>query len=283
MATQRSARDLGADDLVLSHFTLGRHHPIEDRVTAAAAAGFAGIGLYVGDLERLATEGVDQGALAGLLDEHGLCLADIEVLRGWAGGRDDPWEPVAWALADRFGCRYVQAIGPYAGTVADAARAFGALCDRAADHGLVVGLEPLPFTNIRTVADALAIVEEAGRPNGGLCVDIWHVVRAGTPFEVLRTIPGELVMAVQMSDGPRRQELDDYVDDCLRRRVPPGRGAMDAVGFVAALLAAGSAAPWSLEVCSDGVWGQPAGPHLQACADGMRAVLAAARAQRAGP
>jgi len=40
----RSAHQLGPDDLVLSHFSLGRQHPIEDRVRLAAANGFAGIG-----------------------------------------------------------------------------------------------------------------------------------------------------------------------------------------------------------------------------------------------
>ena len=72
-------------------------------------------------------------------------------------------EATAWRMADAFGCRYVQAIGPYAGSVADAGRSYRGLCDRARDHGLVVGLEFLPFTNIYSAADALAIVETAVR------------------------------------------------------------------------------------------------------------------------
>ena len=52
-ARRRPAR-LGADDLVLSHFSLGRDHPIADRIESASAAGFAGIGLYVGQF-RLCT------------------------------------------------------------------------------------------------------------------------------------------------------------------------------------------------------------------------------------
>ena len=71
-------------------------------------------------------------------------------------------------MADEFGCRYLQAVGPYEGTLADAAPAFAALCDRAAAHGLLVGVEFLPFTNIRTAAEAKELLDATDRPNGGL-------------------------------------------------------------------------------------------------------------------
>jgi hypothetical protein len=104
----------------LSHFTLGRHHPIEDRIGAAAAAGIDAIGLYLADYLRLKHEGRAPGELAELLDEHGVCLAEIEVLRAWVDDPDDrermaQFETAAWELADRFACRYVQVIGPYLG------------------------------------------------------------------------------------------------------------------------------------------------------------------------
>ena len=66
---------------------------------------------------------------------------------------------------------------PTRASVDEAAEAFGRLCDRAAAHGLLVGIEWLPYTNIATAADAQAIVEAAGRPNGGYCADIWHHTR----------------------------------------------------------------------------------------------------------
>jgi sugar phosphate isomerase/epimerase len=268
---------------VLNHFTLARQHPLIDRVAAAAAAGFAGIGLYLGEYLRLCSEGFDIEQLADLLDEHELCLADIEVVRVWPDNDDAVeamarFEAAAWQLADRFDCRYLQAIGPtVGGTLAEAAPAFAALCDRAADHGLLVGLEFLPFTDIVSAADALRIVEAADRANGGVCVDIWHHRRGADDLSLVTAIPPERVMAVQMNDGPMRPDLDSYYEDCLRRRVPPGQGEMDAVGFVVTLLEMGVRLPWSIEVCNDAVWDQPAAPHVQACADGMRAVLAEAR------
>ena len=101
-------------------------------------------------------------------------LAEVETVHGWASS--DPAvvaecrrrEDLAYELADEVGVRYLQVIGPYDGTVDRAAEAFGALCDRAASHGLLVGIEWLPFTNIATAAEAQAIVEQADRPTAGI-------------------------------------------------------------------------------------------------------------------
>jgi sugar phosphate isomerase/epimerase len=273
-----------ADQLVLSHFSLARHHDIADRVASAAAAGFDAIGLYIGDFARL--RAADRlGELDELLAAHRMPLTDIEVLRGW--GTEDPGderssqlEADAWEMADRYGCRYVQAIGPVVDDLADAARRFGALCDRAADHGLVVGLEYLPFTNVRDADTARAIVEAADRPNGGLCVDIWHQTRGSNDVAQLRRLQGHQVVGIQMSDGPLVPRIpDDYVDDCLRTRVPPGEGEMDAVGFVVELLRIGVSVPWQLEVCNDAAWDTSGLDHVRASAAGMRRVLAEAHRQ----
>lgn len=274
---RRSAYQLGPDDLVLSHFSLGREYPIDERVRLAAANGFAGIGLYTGHYRSMEAAGEAPGRLRDLLDEHDLVLAEIEVVpglgadgSGGAGAGDV--EPVAWRMADEFGSRYLQCIGPSGRSVVDAGQAFGGLCDRAAEHGLVVGLEFLPFTDIVTVQDARAIVEAADRPNGGVCVDIWHHERGANDLDAIRELPAELIAGVQMSDGPRRPIDPDYYTDCLTNRLAPGAGEFDIAGFVAALRTAGSTVSWSLEVCNAAGWADPE-PHVRRIADGMRAAL----------
>lgn len=280
MPTIRKPRDLDGRDLILGHFTLGRHHDITQRVDAAAGAGCSGIGLYIRDFQRLENEGTSTGELIGLLDQRGLCLAEIEALRGWG----DPeavatadyldQEATAFRMADEFESRTVAAIGPHAGTTADAGEAFGALCDRAGEHGLLVALEFLPFTNIATAADALRIVEHADRDNGGVCVDLWHHERGANDLALIETIPGEKLVGIQVSDGPREPVMDDYLEDCLRTRVPPGAGEMDLAGFVAAVRATGTTAPWALEVCNEAAWETDGAAFAGACADGLRRLLA---------
>ncbi|MEP1124000.1 MAG: TIM barrel protein [Ilumatobacter sp.] len=266
---------------MLSHFSLERNHDLDDRIASAGAAGFAGIGLFAGQWIALADDGWSPSRLGDALDTASICLAEIEVLAHW--GRAAPteeqlaFEAVVWSLVDIFESRYVQAIGSYDGSIRDAAVRFGALCDRAADHGAVVGLEFLPFTNIVDARDAQRIVEEAGRPNGGVCVDIWHHVRGADDVSLLEAIPGELITGVQMSDGPRRAPDAgsgfDYRDDCLRHRVPPGLGEFDVTGFVDLLRAKGVDVPWGLEVCNESAWGRPAHDHVHAVARGMRSLI----------
>jgi sugar phosphate isomerase/epimerase len=284
MPTHRKPRDLTADDIVLSHFTLGRHHDIENRVVAAAEAGCAGIGLYTRDFQRLEAEDA-VGRLEELLDRQGICLAEIEALRGWGdpavASTDDyrEQEATAFRMADRFECRYVQAIGPVSDDPAVAATGFAKLCDRAAAHGLVVGLEFLPFTNVADASDALRIVERAGRPNGGVCVDIWHHQRGAADLDLIRAIPGDRITAIQVSDGPLAPTLDSYYDDCLRTRVPPGGGEMDVAGFLRVVRSTGTTAPISLEVCNESTWDTDARAFVAACADGLRAIRTATRGQ----
>lgn len=277
-------RNLTGSDLVLSHFTLARNHPLDDRIRAAGAAGFAGIGLFAGQYAQLRSDGLEVAELQNLLDESSVCIAEVEALSGWANHEPSPdyfaFESIVWDVVDTFESRYVQAIGPYEGTLHDAAARFGELCDRAGEHGAVVGLEFLPFTNLVTAADTLRIVEEAARPNGGVCVDIWHHARGANDLDMIRALPGELITGIQMSDGPMTPQLEDYKDDCLRNRISPGDGEFGAVEFVSTLLDAGVDLPWSLEVCNDDNWGSPAAEPVERSAAGMRAVLASAHAER---
>jgi len=237
--------------------------------------------LFAGEFIRLREQGFTIDDLGALLDDADVCLAEIEVLAGWGATQPTEsyraFESAVWELVDAFECRYVQAIGPYEGSIADAAERFAGVCDRAAEHGAVVGLEFLPFTNIVDARDALAIVEQADRPNGGVCVDIWHHARGADDLDLIRAIPPELIMGIQMSDGTVVPALADYKDDCLRHRVAPGDGEFGAVEFVRTLLGLGVDVPWSLEVCNDAVWGRPGGDHVRRAAEGMRRVLAEAR------
>jgi sugar phosphate isomerase/epimerase len=79
-----------------------------------------------------------------------------------------------------------------------------------------------------------------------------------------------------MDDGPRRPQMDDYKQDCLANRVPPGEGEFDCVAFVRLLTEIGVRSPISLEVCSTELWAAPPAEAAQRAADGMRAVLAEA-------
>ena len=180
----------------------------DERVAAAAAAGFAGIGLFALEYERLRDEeGRSAKDIGRQLDDHGLVLAEVETVHGWAStgaaaAECRRREDLAYELADEIGCRYLQAIGSYEGSVEEAAEAFGGLCDRAAAHGLLVGIEWLPYTNIATAADAQAIVE-ARRPaqRRVLRRHLAPPARRRTTSRMIRALPGDRV--VRRADGRR--------------------------------------------------------------------------------
>ena len=279
----RNVHDLGPDDLVWDHFSRPRFDDVPARIRAAADAGFAAVGLYLGAWERLRTDAGEVERIERALDETGLVIANIEVVRGWAGpDRADEacaaQEALAYEMADRFGCRYLQAIGSYTGTLAEAARGFASLCDRAAGHGLLVGLEWVPsLTNIADAATAAAVVEAADRPNGGYCFDSWHLTRSTNRLDDLRRLDGAKIFATQFNDGTVAPQHPDYLHDCLTNRVPPGGGEFALADMVRILDEAGSTAPIGLEVCSQQLCDGPVGEAAQLAAAGMRSVLSQAR------
>ncbi len=261
-------------ELVLSHFSLAPRHPIEHRVQLAAQAGFDGVGLYIGHYAQLERDGVAPDALRDLLGQHDVRLREIEVIDGLgadgAGGtRAGAHEAIAYRMADAFGCRSLQVIGPAGDDIHSAISAFGALCDRAADHGLVVSLEFLPFTDIVNTHDARRIVEGASRSNGGICVDIWHHERGARDLDAIAALPGDLVTGIQLSDGTRLPIEPDYFTDCLANRVAPGDGEFDLAAFMAAVRSTGTTVPVSVEVCSTTGWADPE-HHVQQIAAGAR-------------
>ena len=278
--------DLGPDDLILSHFSLGRSRPFEERVRAAAEAGFAAMGLYIGEYQRLRAEGARDADMRSVLDHYAMPLVEIEALRGWSATGAEraaylQTEQSVFAMSDALGPgHHVQVIGPYTGTLDDAAEAFAGVCDRAAEHGLAAAIEFLPeMSNIPDAATAMQIVTRAGRANGGICLDCWHHFRGADDDDMLRAIPAERIFTVQFSDGPRQRVDPDYYTDCTRYRDVPGDGEFDLVGFLGLLDEMGVRLPLSVEVISTDLLQRPAGEVARRLADTTRAVVAAASAR----
>ena len=59
----------------------------------------------------------------------------------------------------------------------------------------------MPFSNVRTLNTALALVEGANQPNGGLLLDIWHVGRSAIPYGEVAKVPKQYVVSVELDDA----------------------------------------------------------------------------------
>jgi len=275
------ANVLGPEHVVLSHFSLG-DQPFEVRCAAAGAAGFDGIGLLYRDYTTRVTEGHETAEdLIEVAAEHGLRIVEIEAVVGWSAatpGDARSTVDVCIEMAQAFGARHVTATGGYAGTVEDAVAGFARLCDMAADAGARVGLEPLPVQEVSDIATARDVVERAGRSNGGLCIDSWHLQRGGAAWDQLEALPAELVTSIQINDGTIVPEHDRYIEDCLWNRRLCGDGEFDLRRFVRTLDRIGATAPYSVEVISTELWAQDPFEVARRMADTTRATIAEARA-----
>ncbi|MGD0698328.1 MAG: sugar phosphate isomerase/epimerase [Trebonia sp.] len=241
--------------------------PFRDRVAAAAGAGFKRIGLMLGEYLALRTAGWSDTALRQVLDEHSVAISEVEVLFGFAARsgpagvaerpglvyNDPELERAAFHLADVFGVPTVQVAGTFAAPppAAGVAEAFGSLCDRAATHGMRVALEFVPYTDIPDVVTAGAIVAEAGRPNGGLCVDSWHFYRGRPDLAALGAVPADRILMIQVNDGPLRPDDANRRRDAVHNRRLPGEGEFDLLAWLLAMDRPGLDASVSVEVYSD--------------------------------
>ncbi len=241
---------------LLSHATL-MTTPLQRRLHAAAAAGFPYVSIFLSDVGNILRAGKDFSFIAEAASRNGVLIRDIELLSGWiyTGGEAErdyrAYEAFTFAFADAVGARSVQATAPV-GTVPDwAARQFGALADRAASHGLDVALEFMPHTDLPDLASTLRIIEGAGRDNGGLCLDSFHLFHASGTVEAVARIPRSLIKAVQLSDGPLTP-FEDYEQAMVSQRLACGDGEFPLRELLDAL--DGIACPLSIEVFNPNLW-----------------------------
>lgn len=231
--------------------------PLRERVEAAAAAGFRGIGLLHADL-LVAEREHGMAGIRSLLDDNGLVHLELELLTDWwaDGPRRRLSDVVRRELleaAGALGARHVKVAPDISGEPWDHDRwvtEFAALSEDARQAGTRVGLEFLPWSNIRTVHDGLRLVREAGHDAGGIIIDVWHTERAGTPPAELASVPLRHIVGVELSDADADQVGTLFEDTANRRRLC-GEGAFDLQGCIKALRAAGWTGPWGVEILSE--------------------------------
>jgi sugar phosphate isomerase/epimerase len=280
--------NLGPDHLVLCSGTLPPATSFVDRLGAARAGGFDAISLWGRDYERARAEGHSDADMRAMLDDHGLCVAELDPAWWWLPGAGevrippeaDPvgifrfGESEIFAIADAIGARSLNAVDVVSGSweIDAAAEAFAGLCSRAQEHGLLVHIEWLAWSKIPDLETATEIVRLAQSPNGGINVDTWHLTRTHTDLSELQKVPGETVLAVQLDDGPPDAE-EDLVHATLHARELPGEGEFDLAGIVAVLRETGSLAPIGVEVFSDDLHALGAHEAAIRAASAARSVL----------
>lgn len=231
-----------------------------DRCAQAARVGFSGLGLWHADIEhQLETRTLQE--MKRIFDDAGLTYLQVEFLADFFAETGTPERKASderrkllFQTAATFRAHHIK-VGNIPGTPCELRRLteeFAALCDDAANHtDAAVVYEFMPFdVNVNTLDAALELVQGAGRANGGLAIDTWHMAKLGIKPGDLRRIPAEYLSWVELSDG-QYQDMEDRVQETVNHRRLPGEGEFDIPGYVEVCRQIGYAGPWGVEVLSE--------------------------------
>lgn len=134
------------------------------------------------------------------LAETGVPLQDIEVARISDDRNVADYRP-ALEVAAELGAKHILAsgFGKDRGRILEQ---FTELCRLAAPLGMTVDLEFMPFSDVRDMGAAHAIVVESGAANAGILIDTLHFDRAPVRLEEIDTISPSLFHFAQLNDAP---------------------------------------------------------------------------------
>ena len=123
-------------------------------------------------------------------------------------------------------------------------RSLAELADIAAPFGIRLALEPVTFTPLHSLSQALEVLEVAGRDNLGLCLDTFHLWTGGTPWDEVAALDPELVAVAHISDVAMRKGSQWSDAD---RDVLPGDGILPLKEGIEAIRATGYDEVWCVE------------------------------------
>lgn len=240
---------------------------LQERAAAASKAGYTGMGLVHADLMANAAK-MGFSGIKTVLADHGIKHVEVEFLADWFVDPADPRRKVSdqarrelFEAAAELGARNFK-ISPALFEEAPPdipllKEEFVRLCEEGREVGTDIVMEMMPFTNVRTIDTAMAIIAGADQSNGGLLLDIWHLERGGMNCNEIAKIPARFLKAIELDDANKDVVGTLFEDTRFSRRLC-GEGSFDLTGFIKAALAAGFNAPYyGVEIISETFRKQP--------------------------
>ncbi|NEC85830.1 sugar phosphate isomerase/epimerase and 4-hydroxyphenylpyruvate domain-containing protein [Streptomyces sp. SID12501] len=239
---------------------------LTEKLTAASRAGFDGVEIFENDLlaspltpEEIRARCADLGLSIDLYQP----MRDIEAVPEDEFARNLRRARHKFELMRRLGtdtvlvCSSVSPLG--LDDDALAAAQLSRLADLAQDFGVRVAYEALAWgRHVSTYDHAWSIVEAAGHPALGTCLDSFHILSRGSDPKGIEDIPGEKIFFLQLADAPLLAM--DVLQWSRHYRCFPGQGGFDIEGLLQHVVRAGYDGPLSLEVFNDVFRQAEAGP-----------------------
>ncbi|WP_327698792.1 sugar phosphate isomerase/epimerase and 4-hydroxyphenylpyruvate domain-containing protein [Streptomyces sp. NBC_00459] len=239
---------------------------LTEKLTAASRAGFDGVEIFENDLlaspltpEEIRARCADLGLTIDLYQP----MRDIEAVPEDEFARNLRRARHKFELMRRLGTDTVLVCSSVSPLALDddalAAAQLGRLADLAQDFGVRVAYEALAWgRHVSTYDHAWSIVEAAGHPALGTCLDSFHILSRGSDPKGIEDIPGERIFFLQLADAPLLAM--DVLQWSRHYRCFPGQGGFDIAGLLQHVVRAGYDGPLSLEVFNDVFRQAEAGP-----------------------
>ncbi|MEV7975487.1 TIM barrel protein [Streptomyces sp. NPDC086519] len=239
---------------------------LTEKLTAASRAGFEGVEIFENDLlasplppREIRARCADLGLSVDLYQP----VRDIEAVPADEFARNLRRARHKFALMRELGADTVLVCSSVSPAAIDddglAAEQLGHLATLAQDFGIRVAYEALAWgRHVSTYDHAWRIVEAAGHPALGTCLDSFHILSRGSDPKGIEDIPGEKIFFLQLADAPLLAM--DVLQWSRHYRCFPGQGGFDVAGLVRHVLRTGYDGPLSLEVFNDVFRQAEAGP-----------------------
>ena len=243
--------------LTISSWTLGDKCTFEERVAAAKAAGFEGIGLRAETYVDALNEGLFDKDILAILKKYDMKVTEVEYIVQWCeehrSYEQKYKEQMCFHMCKLFGVSHINCGLMENYSVEYTAQKLRELCHRAGSY--TIGVEPMPYSGLPDVKKAWAVVQASGCDNAKLILDSWHWIRAGQSYDpsMLEGIPAEKIVSVQINDVQAHPYAKAILrDESMHDRMLPGTGHGDTVGFVRMIREKGiEPAVMGVEVISD--------------------------------
>ena len=222
----------------LAHLTLSA--PPDASIDAARAAGFQALGIRIAPRrpdEPFAPQVLGATdtirAIRQRASDAGVRIANVQAYQFFPDTRFEDMQAVidtthelgvSTILAYSFDpdqTRFAERFAPY--------------CEEARKADIRIAVEFLPYSQIRDLSDALALLDRIGAPNAGVCIDVLHLHRSGGSVADVERIDPRRIALVQVCDAHRRESPmtdAELMTEARTGRVPVGEGALPLFDFL---------------------------------------------------
>jgi 2-keto-myo-inositol isomerase len=237
---------------------------MDQKIEAAAKAGYDGMELWISDLEKHEEDGGSVSDLGKKIADHGLFVIDVIGLWGCMPQPEEEWEKQQeqnrnrMRLCAEVGSRHVAVLPLPDREDFDMRWATDRYRDLLLmglnDYGINPAFEFVGFfKGVNRLGQAAMAAIDADHPQARIIPDTFHLYRGGSGFEGIQHLNGQFLAVFHWNDVPDSPPQDELKDE---HRIYPGDGILPLEKLLRDLHAIGATCPLSLEMFNREHWEQ---------------------------